>query len=251
MASIATHRLLRCTLFGNGFDVPWPRDWESTSPEPIQLCDIEVTRESFRLFRMADGARYLFMETLDQSELWRECWDKKFKYPIDAKLSGVTGFRALYLLRLYEVGADDGASVQWHRALSEGDVGWRALENSRPDLLSVPLLQEWKRQREQSGEPINPRGRQYGSKVGNSNEFALDCVAIGEFEMAKKYGRPMTWKRAVAIACERFPDLLTGATGDTSENWQASMVHRLEKRQKPQARLREIRKRGGSPGVKK
>ncbi len=245
-----TYKLLQCSLLGTSQAIRWPADWP-VPPEPLVFRDIEVSRDGVELreypIDKTGGSHGVGLSLSTDSDLWRECWDQRLRYPDDIKVTGEAGVQVWTLLRMYEIGGPSGDVEKWREALDAGRVGWRTLELVRPDLLSVPFLQRWKAAREKDGLPINPLGRQVGTKVLDEARWELDLLALGDFWRSKELGRSITWKGAAERAYKRFPHLLTGSPGGTPELWVEEMVARLQKKQTPQKRWKEIRERRGGP----
>lgn len=245
-----THRFLQCKIFWDSLPIPWPID-KPAPREPIVFRDIEVTRDGVTLRESpidnTGGSLGVSVSVPSDSDLWRECWDQRLRYPADMKVTGEAGLQAWTLLRMYETGGPGGDVEKWRESLDAGRVGWRTLELERPDLLNVPFLQQWKAAREKDGIPINPPGRQVGTKAFDEARWELDLLALDDFWRAKELGRPITWKEAAERACKRFPELLTGSPGGTRHQWLEEMVERLQKKQTPQKRWKNIRERRGGP----
>ena len=245
-----TYRSLRCSLFGESLSIPWPAD-RPVPPEPLVFRDIEVSRDGVELreYPIDDtgGSHGVGLSLQTASDLWRECWDQRLRYSSGMKVTGEGGLQVWALLRMYETAGPSGDVEKWRESLDAGRVGWRTLELERPDLLSVPFLQQWKAARGKDGLPINPPGRQVGTKAFDEARWALDLLALGDFWLAKERGRPITWKEAAERSCKRFPELLTGSLGGTRHQWLEEMVERLQKKQTPQKRWKNIRERRGGP----
>ena len=245
-----THRFLQCRIFRDSLFVPWPID-QPAPPEPIVFRDIEVTRDGVTLRESPidnnGGSLGVSVSVPSDSDLWRECWDQRLRYPVDMKVTGEGGLQVWALLRMYETAGPSGDVEKWRESLDAGRVGWRTLALERPDLLSVPFLQQWKAAHEKDGLPINPPGRQVGTKAFDEARWALDLLALDDFWLAKERGRPITWKEAAERSCKRFPELLTGSLGGTRHQWLEEMVERLQKKQTPQKRWKNIRERRGGP----
>jgi hypothetical protein len=172
-----------------------------------------------------------------EGALWRAGWDR-LQQPPDLILSGTIGWRAFKLLRALQVDADVGLTMQWLRAFEEGSAGWGDLEKIAPQLRTVPLLVKWRASQLAAGKSVNRRARPKGNGR-RSVQFELDCVAIGTRESAGQCGRVMSWADAARIAWDRYPKLRSGTFDD--------MVNRLQKRQKPQKKWREMQAGAGMP----
>jgi len=195
-----------------------------------------LTRHGWEIYRVVSAANGTAQELLfkpdlgDDARLWAEAWDL-MSIAHDSILGGEGAVQAFVWLRQYVCAADTGDAVAYRAALDDGRIGWADLEKTRPDLVTVPLLYEWKTQRELDGLPINRNARPIGD-LGRTVQFELDCVAIGYYELARRNGAAVTWLEAVEHACARFPRLLIGT--------KAEMLHRLQKKQKPQEKLRKL-----------
>jgi hypothetical protein len=246
------YRALPVKVFGDTFAIPWPNDWPDPAPPPVNVLAFSLSYldgSTFTLHRgnkAAPRGRAIADEvTLSvpwndengSGQLGRAGWDR-LQLPREHVLQGQVAWHVFKLLRAYQTGAAGGDVDQWLTALAAGSVHWRALELLRPDLVSVPALQEWRAGQEASGAALNPRGRPKGSGSA-TGQFRLDLVAVGIREVELSHGREMTWRAAAERAVERFPSALVGTLDE--------MVHRLEKRQKPQAKWRALRRQGGGP----
>lgn len=218
-------KFVTCTLFGESFTWPFPKYRDLPCEEPIPFQDIEISRDGMVLFIYRYDRGDLRLGTQrnrgEVPNLWEEGWDR-LGLPEDATLSGEGAFHAFKLLCAYQMAAPGGDVDQWHGALRAGRVGWRDLECSRPDLVTVPLLSQWKDEQDARQKSANRRGRPVGSRRESVSD-ELDRHAYEIREDSRRHGRLMSWEKAAQWALKDAPPEVANTVD------REAMIARLQK----------------------
>ena len=234
---MASPRKITAHLTGLGVTVPidWPAD---RLPVPEHFDDIEVTRDGYKLLWEC-STRKGYAER--SNEAWSQAWDR-LGLPSDFGARNIWGLRIFISISLLK---REALAAEWLCALVDGTESWASLENQSPDLAKHPELLEWKRsieaRRTKSGKQKKPSNRGRPRACSNNARAELILSAIGDYDFAKKRGKPITQVESMQRAINRWPKL---APADKAAKFQLLDPENLKKEFK---RMRQRIARWGRP----